>query len=99
MFNPSHVFQLVSVTIMRCGCCSLLIASGLVVKTPQADAAGPDLLDYFHACGIGDDAFAVDSQFHLRDGRRTHVVRGIEIDRSNFLESAMNTGSLALPRR
>ena len=39
----------------------LLLASdrlGLAVIVPRADAAGPGLLDYFQACGIGDDAFA-----------------------------------------
>ena len=36
----------------------LLVALGLAVIVPRADAAEPSLLDYFQACGIGDDAFA-----------------------------------------
>ena len=43
---------------LRRGCCWLLLALGLAVNVPRADAAGPGLLDYFRACGIGDDAFA-----------------------------------------
>ena len=46
------------VTIHRRGCFWLLLALGLAAIVPRAVAAGPGLLDYFQACGVGDDAFA-----------------------------------------
>lgn len=44
--------------ILRRCYCGLLLALGLVMIVPRADAVGPGLLDYFHECGIGHDAFA-----------------------------------------
>ena len=46
------------VPLVRRGYCLLSVALGLLLIAPRADAAGPGLLQYFRACGIGDDAFA-----------------------------------------
>ena len=46
------------VALFRHACCWLLIALGLEMNVPGAGAAGPDLLDYLQACGIGDEDFA-----------------------------------------
>jgi len=39
-------------------CRWFLLALGLMAGVSRADTAGPGLLDYLRACGIGDDAFA-----------------------------------------
>ncbi len=46
------------VAILPLRCFWLLIAVGLVLGTRHAEADGPTLLHYLHACGIGDEAFA-----------------------------------------
>ena len=58
MLNASRLYELSCVAQFRRACGGLLIALGLAVNLPTADAAGAGLLDYFRACGIGDDAFA-----------------------------------------
>ncbi len=46
------------VALLRHAFCCLLTALGLVGSAPLVAAAEPSLLDYLHACGIGDGAFA-----------------------------------------
>ncbi len=58
MLNAGRLTKRFNVAVLRRGFCWLLIALALAATVPPADAAGPGLLHYFRACGIGDDAFA-----------------------------------------
>jgi len=58
MLNPRDLLKPFCLVILLRGGCWSLIASTVVVGATRNDAAGRTLLDYFHACGIADDAFA-----------------------------------------
>ena len=58
MLNANRLSDRFCLSDLRRLGCWFLIVLGLVVNAPRAGAASPALLDYFHACGIGDDAFA-----------------------------------------
>jgi hypothetical protein len=58
MINASRLSDCFCLPDLRRLGCWFPIVLGLVVNAPRAGAASPALLDYFHACGIGDDAFA-----------------------------------------
>ena len=63
----------------RRGCRWLLVALGLVAIAPRVDAAGPNLLDYFRACGVGDEAFARFADDRQIAGEELDVIRRIAI--------------------
>ena len=58
MSQPGPHCQHTFITVFRQACCGLLATVGLAVHVSRADAAGPGLLDYFCACGIGENDFA-----------------------------------------
>ncbi len=79
MLNASRLLKHLDVAILPRGCFWLLIAVGLVVIVPGADAAAPSLLDYFQACGIGPDAFAKFSDDRQIADQELDVIRRIAV--------------------
>ena len=75
--------------ILRTRCCCL-IALGLVVIVPRADAAGPDLLAYFQACGIGADAFAKFADDRQIADDELDVIRRIAVRLRDFSAVGQN---------
>jgi len=57
MFNASRLSDLFCLSDLRRLGCGCLIVLELVANAPRSGAASLTLLDYFHACGISDDAF------------------------------------------
>ena len=78
MLNAGRLSKPLCVAIARRGCW-LPVALALAAIAPRAEAAGPGLLDYFRACGIGDDAFARFSDDRQVAAEELNVIRRIAV--------------------
>jgi hypothetical protein len=81
-----HRLKTLHSTILPRGCHWLLPAVGLILVVAQADAAqldrsisGATLLDYLHACGIGDEAFAKFNDDRQIAAEELDVIRRIAV--------------------
>jgi len=77
MLNLGNLFNPCCLAILLRAGCRFLIALAFVAAVARMDAAEPTLLDYFHACGIGDDAFATFSDDRQIADEELAVIRSI----------------------
>ncbi len=79
MPTPRRFLKRCYVVISPRRCCWLPLLLVLVASVSRADAAGPNLMDYFHACGIGGEALARFSDDRQIAEEELGVIRSIAV--------------------